>query len=214
MAGYIDLNTWKRKSHYQWFSAMDYPFFNICAPLDISTFYIYIKQHNEPFFISFLYLVTKTANQIEEFRYRIRTEGVFLHDAAHPSYTVMSKDDLFSFCFSEFSPDYLKFRSDAMRAMEIVKSERELKDDERDDYIYMTSIPWVSFTSVSHPISMSKTDSVPRISWGKFEEKDGKRLIPMSVSLHHGLADGIHAGRFFQILQDHLNHPQDHIKLP
>jgi chloramphenicol O-acetyltransferase type A len=213
MAGYVDLLTWKRRNHYQWFSAMDYPFFSICAPLDITGFYSCIKQKNEPFFIPFLYLVTKAANQIEEFRYRIRPEGIFLHDTVHPSYTVMSREDLFSFCYTEFTAEYPEFRSHAMHAMEVVKSDGVLSDDVRDDTLYITSIPWVSFTSVTHPISMNKTDSVPRISWGRFEEKDGKRSIPMALSLHHGLADGIHAGRFFQTLQDYLDHPLEHIML-
>lgn len=213
MSGFIDMQTWKRKNHYQMFSKMDYSFFNICAPLDISDFYKYIKQNNEPFFISFLYLVTKAANNIEEFLYRIRTDGIYSLDECHPSYTVMGKNDLFAFCYSDYSTDYVKFKANAVLDIQKASSSEMFNEgNNRDDYIYITSIPWVSFTSISHPISINKNDSIPRISWGRYEEKEGKLSIPLSVSLHHGLADGLHAGRYFQLLQEYLNNPEDHFK--
>jgi len=212
MAGYVDMLSWKRREHFQMFTRMDDPFFNICAPLDISAFYKYIKEKEEPFFNAFLYLAVKAANQIDEFRYRIRKDGVYLHDEVHPSYTVMGADDMFCFCYADFSQDYLQFKFDVKHATEKAKFKGGLEEDtSRDDYLYITCIPWISFTSISHPISMSKTDSVPRISWGKYEEREGKRWIPLSVSLHHGLADGFHAGRYFQLLQEYLDHPWNHI---
>lgn len=214
MAGYIDMENWKRKNHYSMFSEMDYPFFNLCAPLDISNFYAFIKQREEPFFVSFLYLSVKAANQISEFRCRIRENGVYLHDTIHPSFTVLGDEDLFSFCPVTYTDDYSLFKKTAQTAMNRVKLQKILDDEPgRDDFIYITSIPWVSFTSISHPISMSKTDSVPRISWGKFYLSEGKRMIPMSVSVHHALADGLHAGRYFQLLQDYLDHPEVHLAL-
>ncbi len=213
MAGYVDMLTWKRREYYQMFSQMADPFFNICAPLDISKFYKYIKEQEEPFFMAFLFLATKAANQIEEFRYRIRPDGIFLHDEVHPSYTVMGAEDLFRFCYTDFSPDYFIFKTAAKHATEKSKFKGALDEDvSRDDYLYISCIPWISFTSVAHPISMTRTDSVPRIAWGKFEDREGKKWIPLSVSLHHGLADGFHAGRYFQLLQEYLDHPWNHIK--
>jgi len=71
----------------------------------------------------------------------------------------------------------------------------------------MTAIPWVSFTSVMHPMHLQPADSVPRFAWGKFFE-DGKYLkMPLGVQGHHALMDGIHMGRFYAEVQDHLHHP-------
>jgi chloramphenicol O-acetyltransferase type A len=70
----------------------------------------------------------------------------------------------------------------------------------------MTAIPWVSFTSLMHPLDFP-VDSVPRISWGKFFE-DGELLkMPLHVQAHHALMDGIHMGRFYAKVQDYLHHP-------
>lgn len=212
MSYYLDLQTWKRKDHYLLFSKMDNPFFNICANLDITIFHNHIKTINAPFFISFLYIASKAANEVEEFKLRIRKEGIFLHDKVHPSFTVMGEDDMFSFCYSDFSSNFPEFAADAKRAIEKVKIKGSLNDDEnRDDYLYITSIPWITFTSVSHPFSTNKMDSVPRISWGKFEDKDGRKSIPISVSLHHGLADGFHVAMYLKHMQEYLDHPHEYI---
>jgi chloramphenicol O-acetyltransferase type A len=56
---------------------------------------------------------------------------------------------------------------------------------EKDDVLYMTSIPWVSFTSFTHPMQFHPVDSVPRFAWGKsFPENDTWKM-PLSVQGHH-----------------------------
>ena len=69
---FVDIKNWERENHYNHFKQFDYPHFNICANVDITEFYRYIKEKENPFFISILYVTTKTANSIKEFRYRIR----------------------------------------------------------------------------------------------------------------------------------------------
>ena len=76
-----------------------------------------------------------------------------------------------------------------------------------DDLLYMTSIPWVSFTSVMHPLDLHPVDSVPRFAWGKYFKESDLLKMPLSVQAHHALMDGIHAGRFYTIVQDYLYQP-------
>ncbi len=40
----IDLENWPRKQQYDLFRHMDYPHFNICANLDITEMYNYVKN--------------------------------------------------------------------------------------------------------------------------------------------------------------------------
>ena len=40
-------------------------------------------------------------------------------------------------------------------------------------------------------------DCVPRIAWGRYTGQPGGRItIPVSVQVHHALADGEHVGAF------------------
>ena len=45
---FIDIENWNRKDHYNYFKQLNYPHFNICANLDITKFYRYIKENTIP----------------------------------------------------------------------------------------------------------------------------------------------------------------------
>lgn len=204
----IDLANWERKEHYLFFKGMDYPHFNICANLDITRFYQEIKEKKLPFFISFLYAATWAANRIPQFRQRIRGDQVVEYEIVHPSFTAMTEKEVFCFCTVDFLEDFKAFTTSTSRAMEAAKVHGNLSDEPgRDDLLYITCIPWISFTSVTHPIHMNPVDSIPRIAWGKYFEENGNIKMPLSVQGHHGLLDGFHAGQYFQEVQRILERP-------
>ena len=47
--------------------------------------------------------------------------------------------------------------------------------------------------------------TTPLFDWGKYYEKDGKVMIPISVQAHHSFVDGLHIGLFVEQLQKFLN---------
>lgn len=203
-----DIENWKRKDHYNYFKQLDYPHFSICANLDITNFYQFIKENELPFFISVLYASTKTANSIKEFRFRIREDKVIEHEIVSPSFTVMTDGEVFSFCTSNYLENFQDFRNNTQKEIERVKSNINIQDEPgRDDLLYITSIPWISFTNISHPIQMNPVDSIPRISWGKFFDENGRVKLPISVQAHHALVDGIHIGHYYNIIQDIFDNP-------
>ena len=78
----------------------------------------------------------------------------------------------------------------------------------RDDLLYMTALPWVSFTSFNHPMRLHPADSVPRFAWGKFFQQGERLLMPLSVQGHHALMDGIHMGKYYGEVENILQHPE------
>jgi chloramphenicol O-acetyltransferase type A len=78
----------------------------------------------------------------------------------------------------------------------------------RDDVVYMSSIPWVSFTSFTHPMPTYTGDSIPRFAWGKFFDEGGTLKMPVAVQGHHAVMDGLHMGRWYERLQDDLRQPE------
>lgn len=207
----IDIENWNRKKHYHFFKGVDYPHFNICANIDITEFMSHIRAEGYPFFLSTVYATTRVANDIKEFRYRMRDDEVVEHDAVNPSFTIMSDDDVFGFCHAKYNPDFKAFLMEAKLTMEEAKSNADLEDEDLDNVLYMTSLPWVSFTSVSHPIHMNPVDCIPRIAWGKYFEENDRILIPVSVQVHHALVDGSHAGDYFVRLQNFMNNASSNL---
>lgn len=46
--------------------------------------------------------------------------------------------------------------------------------------------------------------SDPRINWGKYVTRDGRTTLPVTLTVHHALADGLHISRFFLNLEKEL----------
>jgi len=202
----IDVEHWERRHHYHLFKDYLNPFFTICAEVDITRLLDFCHENRKPFFGTFLFVVMKVLNTIPEFRYRIRPEGVVLHEIVHPSYTVMTDEKLFRFVTTPFGEDRDDFIDRVSADINSSKTTVSLEDVEGiDDLIYISSLKWVTFTMVSHPFDNQRPDSFPRITWGKYHEINGSTWIPVSVMAHHALCDGEHAGSFYQQLQEELN---------
>ncbi len=203
----IDLDTWERTSHYSFFKRMDYLHYNICVNIDVTRFLDAVKAGNLSFYYAMIFAAAYAANNVPEFRYRIRGEQVVLHDAVHPSFTDMSKgSDLFKMVTIDMTDSIETF---VIRAKEKSEEQKDYFIAEdfagRDDLIYITCIPWASFTSLSHTISFNKDDLVPRIAWGRYYTEGDKVLLPFLLQAHHSFVDGIHMGRYIDSLQDYLN---------
>lgn len=197
----INIETWARRKHYEFFKAFDAPHFNVTANVDVTKLYTYAKESGQSFFKLFLYGAVKTANEIPELRYRIRGDEVVEHEIVHPSFTVMLDEDVFNFCAAKFSADLPTFLEEVTARMERATEEVVVGDEEPDDLLYITSVPWVTFTSITHPTHQQQHDSVPRIAWGKFARQGSRMVMPLSVQAHHALVDGVHIGKYYEKLQ-------------
>lgn len=205
----IELSTWKRRAHFEFFSRLDYPHFNIVVPIDIGRVREHTAANKLSFFKFVLYLVARSVNEIPELRQRIRDRQVVEHDVVHPSYTYLGEDELFGFTHVDFTPDRKEFFQRASRAEQQSKAAASLYDEPgRDDYVFISSLPWLHFSSLSHPIHMHPVDSFPRISWGRYDFREGSWQMPVSLQVHHGLVDGFHVGQFFDHLQEACGTPE------
>ena len=206
----IDMQTWPRAEHFEVYNRLDYPHFNLCANVDLTVFYPYLKQRGTSFNIAMVYVLARAANAIPEFRHRIRSGEVVEHEVVHPSTTILAGDDLFSFCTIDYSQDFSLFATRAAERIASVKENRVLNDEPgQDDLLFMTAIPWVSFTSIMHPLHFHPVDSVPRLAWGKFFDEAGSVKMPLSVQGHHALMDALHVGRYFEKVQGYFRDPGD-----
>lgn len=205
---YIDMQTWPRRDHYAKFKTFDHPHFGMCANVDVTSFYPAVKKAGHSFTVSIVYLIARTANAVPEFRYRIRGESIVEHEIVHPSFTILVDEDLFSFCTVDYSENFSEFAARAAGEIAHVKTHQSLYNDpDKDDLIYMSPIPWVSFTSFTHPMQLQPADSVPRFAWGKIIHESESLKMPLGVQGHHALLDGIHMGRYYTKIQDYLYDP-------
>lgn len=146
-------------------------------------------------------------NSVEAFRYRIHAGEIVLYDMMHPAFTYVAPDKkYFKFIVTELNGDLAAYAA-AARAKALTQTEYFVLTDmqDRDDFVFISSIPKVSFTHLSHTVSANKDDAVPRLSWGKYYERDGRLLLPLNVQAHHAFVDGDHMGDYMEALQQYLD---------
>ena len=114
---HIDLETWPRRDHFQLFSDFDYPHFSLCANVDLTTFYPALKGRGVSFTVALVYVLSRAANAMPEFRQRVRGDSVVEHEIVHPSITVMMENDLFTFCTLGYSERFSEFAVEAAAKM-------------------------------------------------------------------------------------------------
>ena len=202
----INIDSWKRKDHFRFFSQFEEPFFGVVVNIDCTTAYAKAKKLGQSFFLYYLYRAMKATNQIEEFRYRIEGEDIVIHDQINVSTTINRKDDTFGFAYFDYHTNEEIFIANAKKAIEEVQQSEGLKLAQPGSCdMHFSAIPWVDFTSLSHARSFSFPDSSTKISVGKMIEKDGTQQFAVSVHIHHGLADGLHVGKFVSLFQELMN---------
>lgn len=99
----IDLKTWKRKEHFEFFSGMASPFFGITAEVDCTTAHEKAKRSGESFFAHYLHKSMLAVNSVEELKYRITGEEVVVCDTVHAGATIGRPDGTFGLIFVHFS---------------------------------------------------------------------------------------------------------------
>ncbi|MBC8197215.1 MAG: chloramphenicol acetyltransferase [Candidatus Marinimicrobia bacterium] len=206
----INIETWKRKNQYNFFKEYDNPYFNICTELDISACFDFTNQYSISFFIASLFASTKAVNLVEELKYRIRKEEVVLHEIVHAGSTIIKNDETFGFCYFNYLESYNQFNENAKKSLNDFKLKENNfnPQDNRDNLIHYSILPWISFSSISHARNWKTNNSVPIITMGKYTKKGGKLMMPVSIEVHHSLVDGLHVSKYFNHFQEILNNPK------
>lgn len=207
MRNKLDLSTWPRREHFEFFRKFEEPFFGIVANVDVTKAYSAAKERNASFFLYYLHAIMAAVNEVEAFRYRISGDDVYVYDIVNVSATLTREDNTFGFSFMEYVPDFKTFHKNAKQEIERVRITPGLftRQFNEDNLIHFSALPWVSFTSLSHARSFTFPGSCPKISVGKMTFVNGTRTMPVSVHVHHALMDGYHVGNFFETLQQKLN---------
>lgn len=204
----IDQNNWNRKEHFDFFSSFDEPFFGIVSEIDCTIAYRNAKSMNASFFLWYLHKSIMAVNMIEEFRYRLEGDKIVCFDEIHASSTIGRDDNTFAYSFIRYSADFEQFVKSANNEIEAVKSSAGLRlneDSKRIDTIHYTSLPWFKLTGMSHPRNFRYKDSVPKISFGKCSDENGRNKMSIAIHAHHGLMDGYHIGKYLDLFQKLMN---------
>ena len=164
------------------------------------------KANKKSFFLTYLYIALKAANEIENFKYRIVDGRVYLFEQINVSSIINRPDGTFGFGYMDYDKEDNIFFENAVKEIAQVRCSKDLIPAiSGENVIHFSAIPWLNFTGLSHARSFSYPDSCPKVSFGRITEQNGVKTMPVSIHAHHGLVDGYHVGLFVDRLQELMN---------
>ena len=200
---YIDLETYPRRSHYEFFKAMAYPYVGMTANADVTALVNYAKTKGASSFLACLWAAANAANGVPELRQRIVEDKIVEFDHCDTAHTVAMPDKTFCNCrtdcrmpLDEFLVCGKERQAEAMTHHGFVSTQ-----DDETNLMFVSCVPWVAFTQVIQPAPIP-ADCNPRIVFGKYIQEGERVLMPLHIQCNHALVDGRHIGEFFQAFEE------------
>lgn len=115
----IDISTWKRKQHFEFFNNFEEPFFGVTWEVNMTEARRVARDQNISLFTYYLHKSLIAAMRVENFRYRITSEGeVILLENINASATIMRENETFAFSYIPYNPDIIIFATSVKKEIE------------------------------------------------------------------------------------------------
>lgn len=203
MRTWIDMENYPRRSHFEYFSSLAYPYTGLTANVDVTNAIRYAKEKGGSSFLAVLYAAVKALNEIPQFRQRIINGKIAEYDYCNIGYTVAMPDNTFCNCYTESRMSLDAFFVDAKaRQAEAMKHPGFVNPDEDETgLIFASCLPWLAFTQCIQPAPIP-ADCNPRVVFGKYIKAGDRTLMPLHLQCNHALVDGFHMCEFYRIFQE------------
>lgn len=203
MMKYIDLETYPRRSHYEFFKSMAYPYMGLTANVDVTRPVQAAKEMDGSPFLACLWVAANAANRVNELRQRIVEDRIVEFDHCDTSHTVAREGGLFGPCQTDCRMHFPDFQHYGRLQQEAARNATGFVSPDTDEtsLIFVSCVPWVSFTQCIQPVPIP-ADSNPRIVFGKFIPEGDRIMMPLHIQCNHALVDGIHLAQFYQAFEE------------
>ncbi|MCK0096484.1 chloramphenicol acetyltransferase [Yoonia sp. F2084L] len=197
----VDLESWPRAAQFRFFRSYQQPHYATTTRLDV-THLMRRKADGVAPYRACLYAIGAGLHAVPELCMRFRDDLVVAHDMVTLSMTVPTEAGSFGYAYVPYLANFVHFDTQAKALIDEVAKGGALQANsgERDDLAYLSCMPWLDYTSINNALP-GPDDCIPRITWGKFVERDGYWDMAMTLEVHHALVDGAQVGAYFAAVQ-------------
>ena len=208
----IDINTWERKENYEFFLGFQNPTISITSEVECAGAKARAKAAGESFFLHYLYAVLRAVNEIPEFRFRIDAEGrVVYFDHVDMLTPIKVKENGRFFTIRlPWNTDFQTFYTTAKAIINDIDPNGNPYDMEKVggkdllDVILLSATPDLYFTSLTCTQEHRHGSNYPLMNAGKAILKEGKLVMPIAMTIHHGFIDGHHLSLLYKKVEEFL----------
>lgn len=214
----IDIKNTDRENTYNWFKTFSNSTYSCNVVMDLTNLINYVKKNDKSFFITLLYIVVRGLNSIDEMRMRLVDDKPVIYDEINPAITVMTKTGTFENVRFKNCKEYNEFYKIAHKKIERAKKQEKIESEDYNpkncyNEYYITCLPWVSFTQLTHPIPDDNgSQCIPRVCWGRYYEEDVRYKMNLNITVSHIFVDGYPLAQTFIKIQEMLDNIEDYLK--
>lgn len=197
-----EITNFKRKELFEHYHKFDNPFIICTVKIDVTNIVKYCQKHKN-FYATFAYAITKTANDIDAFKYRYKDGKFYYCDELKTNFTEMFKDNTTGYFGLPFNSNLEEYLENFKKNQKKFKEDNKYTNENTLNELWFSCTPWFSFTSLIP--TYSKEITIPQIIWDKYENSNNKYYVNLMIVIHHGFADGYHIGEFIKLLEKNIN---------
>lgn len=205
----VDLEKWSRGKLFQTYIDDMRIVMCMTVEIDVSPLLDFVRRRNLKFYPTMIWIVGKAVNSREEFRYGWKDGKLGLWDFVSPYYAhFYAEDEACAKLVTEYSDDLFDFHARFLEDRERFETLRGFDFKAIPPNTFDVScLPWIRYKSFDLHVFDEGKYLAPVVTWGKYEREGEKVKMPLTMQIHHAVADGFHLCRFFgdvQTLIDHL----------
>lgn len=201
----IDLESYQRKEYFMHYTK-DIPCtYSVTCKIDVTN----IKHKELRFYPACIFAITSTVNMYEEFKtaYNSNNELVVYNDMV-PCYTVFNSEiETFFNLWTIFNNNIDEFIKSYNEDIIKYKNSKVMnpKENMPENIFPISALPLLHFEGFNLNLLKGYNYLLPIFTIGKYENINGRYIMPLSVQVHHGVCDGFHVSRFITTLQEIIN---------
>jgi len=198
----VDMSTWKRAEYFSHFINDLRMVMSLTVEVDVAPLVHYVKKHGLKFYPAMLWVVSTVLNAHDEFKYSWDEAGNLIRwDYLSPSYADFHREDeSFVKLVTEYDEDLFVFHDRFMADREKHRADHAFLK-QPPNFFDASCMPWVRYQHFALHVFDEGKFLAPVVLWGKYEEENGKLVMPLTLNIHHAVADGFHMSRFFAEVQ-------------
>ena len=201
----LDMASWKRKEIYDFMTSLSDPFYSVSFNIDVTKVYGYAHEKGLSFYYALIYLATKAINKVPAFHNDIKGGELVVLDRRSPSFCDLRPDSEAFYIVSMLADGDLDCFCESARVHSLAaKTFYPTDAPEGEAWIYFSCLPWMDVTCVTNERDFDADDTVPRISWGRYTDRDGRKTLNLSIEVNHRFIDGFHIGQFAKRLEEEI----------
>ena len=203
----IDLRTWPRAQVFTYFAKMAPTGYSLTVDMDVTAMRAALKAAGLRFFPAYLWLTTRCLCEQTEFRLAEREGKLGYYGMLTPLYATFHEDDhTFSLMWTPYDEDFRRFHAAYLDNQRHYGGQHGVLAQAYrlppENAYTVSCVPWIGFRHFAVHTDMSKPYYFPSVEAGRFEEREGRLMMPLSITCHHAAADGWHVQQFLTSWQE------------